>query len=1322
MIAHRYGMILDSLTTLDSAACDRGVAYGIDNVTRTFADTFAMNNEERISSLVLILGNTKSFDAAKKKLRTKYVESNAIDSAAFLLPPRVAIEHADASVRINAIAGLKVMNVASLESTLSFALLRRLSTDDDSTVVISAGDVLTKMLEHSLDRNEKSGLHDDVNSLAEEALRALFRWTTIGKDDAWSPSLLISKPAVPKLTLSKGSASTLPPLLACLRICGLVGKIISRTIDIDGSNRSIAHLFYLLFTTLIAHVHVIENEGIFKEVSQAAVGTISQLCDSDSKSPTLKQLFSDNDTCLRAIKYCYGPDYESTKSEKLEMPDPIRKRFLWVALRTLSSFIPSSLSITVCNQMIILVLHQMRSYTDASKNSTSFRSEVQELNIILTKCLLFIRSQSQEELSNVILELASANSNISFQTITKPVIGSFIARLGDDDYTGLLALVRASMHQEAQNQIMTTKRLLTIATEMFGKRRSAEGAVELLLSLLSMLSYPDQTVRQKVMKVLGKLKSIEDDMVLSICTNATDKQSPMWSSMVMDGVNALPQLLGYIITSSKSPVQLQEFLITGCLRCAIQDDSGLSNFGCHIAAVLLNAMENAGESSFPLLKRWSLAGKDLFEAFAKRGCEDKLGPMEEALRDSIVLMLKGVIINGAQPSIDQQIIVGPSKTGRRVRSYSISSSENFRVISPYPKDMTNAILFALEPSSSTPLAKSLIDLVLTRQSWANGVFPKLDAKAKQGILFALLTLRTNKDSESAGQVLLNLPLKANDMIHLLKNLDVSASEKNQLAMVFIADVIRGKLDALNKASEASTVSSLLFEHLLCLSSTKDTSDPGGKEYTRVSILQSLLALHSSFKIELFELSYKRNTSSKKRSRSNSDARNPTEVASQAKLLVGLVGGDLISVIPLHSARGKTISLSLLTCLCEESPSTVVTSLLPALSSLEGHAVGDALSVIVPAFCSHAKSAGLSLFDLFNTLVANIATNIPRNKILIDQFANALMSLPGKEAAESVAAFITCMIALEAFNVQTSSTEEDNVDNVTSPANAKSNILQVIANVNSVMKVSIALSLLQYAENMMSFICDSSQMKDDKSSRIIELALLGNGKGNIKVYANCSGSQKRSLLYLTITLLQSVQGILSTPSAKKIVRKSSGSEADLCLRLWQELMQTHVHSLGLHAPQNRDSTNLVEKKFWIAISSITNNCLESLQILLPAPHFLASVTSILTEDSDESFMKKKTIRLLTDRVAEVNHDSPEHSLFLEMVPDLVAQLKISSNSMSDDDMSIADRKAIIKQQGALIAIESFVSSLYPKSENGRLTNAASKVFLPALVSILFIQLV
>lgn len=1310
MISHRYKMILEALAKIDSAACDKGIAYAIDSVTtKSRKGSDSVSKEDRMSNLSLILGNARSILDTTKNNVTE-TNSNAdravdtVDGAAFLLPPRVALEHADATVRINAIAGLKVMDVASLESDLGSALLRRLSIDDDPTVVVSAGEVLIKMLENCLEGGESSDLCDDVKSLAKGVLSALFHWTFIGKDEYWSPSLLIDASSNAKSPRRKGNEPELPPLLICLRICGLVGRMILESNDMnDDDSNETTRLLYAMFLSLTAHVHAIENKGSFKKVSATASLAISQLSNSDDKSPTLKYLFTNHEMCFGAIQLGYGTDND----EAFEIPDLVHKRFLWLALHTFSSY---TLTLTQSHQVVTLVLYQMRQYTKESRKSASFQAEVDRLVDLIQKCLTVMRIQEPEELHNALLQLVSVNTTVAFQSVAKPAIRAFVASLADDDYTGLIALIHGGMHPQAYPQIVS--RLLALTDESFGARKSANGVADLLLPLLSLLSHSNREVRQKVMAVIEKFNCVDDGIISSICINVTDKQSPTWSSVVMDGVNALPQLFGYIVSSSKSPAQVQEYLLKGCLNCALTE-SGFSQYGCNVATILLSSMEKSGESIFPLSKRWDLTGKAIFEAFSAINDDEK--EMGSELRNCVATMLKGIVVTNTQ-SDGQIISIGPSNSGR-VRSYSIGTSDSFRLLEPYPKDMTRSILQALRSSSSELMTKSVIEFVLARQSWTTGVFPKLDSQSKQEILFALLKLRTDQDNESAGQVILNLPLKASDFIHLLRRLDVSASENEQLGMVFLADAIRGKLDALGKASDISKISSLLFEHLLSLSSTNsmELGDSGGKEYTRVSILQSLLALHSEYKNQLSDYSQKRASSGRKRSRSHSDVGHPSEITSEAKLLVGLVGGDVTSTEPLHSDRGKGLSLTLLSILCEESPSTVVTSLLPALSSLEGHAVGDALSAIVPAFCSHAQSAGLSLFDLLDTFVTKIVADIPGNKTLIDQFANALMTLSGNEAGESLASFITSVIALEGFNLQLPSTSDN--DTSVNQRNPKSNILHVIAHANSVMKVSVALSLLQYAENLMSFICNTTSEVEGDKQRVMRLAIYGAGgvKSLTKSYMNCNKPQKRSILYLVTTLLHSVHEILSTPAARKLVRKSKGAEADLCLRLWQEMMQTNVNSLNFHSKQDHGALDIAEKKFWIAAPVVTNECLESLQNLLPVSHFLASVDSILTDDSVESFIKKKTIHMLTNRVAEVNHGSPEHSLFLEMVPDLVRQLETCPKLVEEEDISVASRKAIVKQQGALVAIESFVTSLYPSSENSRTTNAAAKVFLPALVS-------
>ena len=591
-------------------------------------------------------------------------------------------------------------------------------------------------------------------------------------------------------------------------------------------------------------------------------------------------------------------------------------------------------------------------------------------------------------------------------------------------------------------------------------------------------------------------------------------------------------------------------------------------------------------------------------------------------------------------------------------------------------------------------------------------------------------------------------------MHLLKDVDASRSETDQAAVVFITDCIRGKMDVLGSTADITKLSTKLFEQLLSISSVKSASkgDSGGRDYTRVSLLHTLFIIHSNYKNQLSVPPERDGPSKRKRSRSHSDVGSPKVLSTQADLLVGLVGGNASAIHPLNSGRGRALSLALLKCLCEESPSAVVTSLLPALMGLAGEtssgdetldkpvdmqALGDALVAIVPAYCTHASSANLSLFSLLESFVGRIIvsgseSNKKSRYILLDHLVDALKELPTKESSsDAISSLAACVMALQAFNivqepVVTSDTDsyimsdtgEDDSDNTRLDN-------RVLANTSSAIKIAVSLSLLQYAQTLMSYVCDLSALSEDESStgnmKVSTAQVAGlatSGKGNTPpAYSKLTKEQKRSVLYLATNLLQSVRDILSTPMARRVVRKSKGDDADLCLRLWNELMQTHTNTLRAHSTLSSGSMSSMEKKFWNAAPVATSDCLENLQNLLPVSHFLASVSSTLADDDVDTYIQKKTIKLLADRVTELSPESPEASLFLEMVPDLVAYVDVDQAMAIDGDDSLASiRRTIVMKQGALVALESFVRSLYPSSENNKQAANAAFVFVPALASV------
>jgi hypothetical protein len=134
-------------------------------------------------------------------------------------------------------------------------------------------------------------------------------------------------------------------------------------------------------------------------------------------------------------------------------------------------------------------------------------------------------------------------------------------------------------------------------------------------------------------------------------------------------------------------------------------------------------------------------------------------------------------------------------------------------------------------------------------------------------------------------------------------------------------------------------------------------------------------------------------------------------------------------------------------------------------------------------------------------------------------------------------------------------------------------------------------------------------------------------------------------------------------------------------------------------------------FWEATCNSVSDCLETVQRVLPSPLFLASVTSVLRDADSNSGIQKKALRLFTGRVCDIEPDSPEAGLFLEMVPDLVHFTGVSNNAQSDED-GIVFRQHISMQQAGLIALEQLARSLCLKADLVRRKEMAS-TFIPSL---------
>ena len=897
-----------------------------------------------------------------------------------------------------------------------------------------------------------------------------------------------------------------------------------------------------------------------------------------------------------------------------------------------------------------------------------------------------------------------------------------------------------------------------------------------LIHSLSLLTHPSRTVREtslKLLPCLGSQGGTSDK--LRALTSAVKSTSSMQSSLIMGGADALPAFLAEVAKNAGGPDSaLAKTLMKNCELAAMPNirNGKLTVLpgGCDSAAVVLSAMELAGEATFPLVKRWQYAGSQIFLSIIAKGSGDimekqhslthKSAPFIRLL-NTIVLMLKGSLYAsravGDLSSIANTVIMTePAGVGRR-RSYSFTGSSNGNsptFINPFPEDMVGAICECLSVTVSEQNGRhkflqaacsALIRLLLSDPAWGENVFRRLKAITRRKIAASLLVLRTSGD-ELAGLALLGLPLDASDFSFLVKNLAKENSNGNLLALTFLADNIRGRSSSLVCDEEILELSLILFRCLSALSevpSTKEgadnvvASEDSGTEYGRSCLLRTLLSLHTVTKDNILQVI-----------KTRKDTNYAKEFASFACLLVALVGGkhmvddrSLMNVRALVSGRGKSTALALMTRLCAQAPKAVVGSLIPAVASvlassvdvseLEVKAAGECLQTVVPVYCAHADAAGVSFVDLLGTFIETcgiLGENVSESRSLElhSFFLDSLLSVPIKGGhGDAIASFLGTCLSGEAFNARMRSTGGDDAD-------ITSFCLRILRRAPGKTQIATIVQLLSYAGELIEGMgtmhtpnTSSCSAKGGHFYRISTtdlsmIALKGSWicdkKRRYSPSAICEEKdpeKQRSLIRLTMNFLDISRDGLSIPLVKKEIMKSEGVEANKCLQLWQDLMQLHSTALRFRSMEEVEAKQHKQKyvlsgmlKFWQDATSRVSDCLHMLQHILPIPHFLASITSLLCDRDIDGAIIVRAAQLLSERASKTNANSAEASLFLDIVPDLVNLLSVKSKTEHSPGV----------QQAALMAIERLAHYLCLTPKNEKLLKSRSPVFLSALVKV------
>jgi len=369
-----------------------------------------------------------------------------------------------------------------------------------------------------------------------------------------------------------------------------------------------------------------------------------------------------------------------------------------------------------------------------------------------------------------------------------------------------------------------------------------------------------------------------------------------------------------------------------------------------------------------------------------------------------------------------------------------------------------------------------------------------------------------------------------------------------------------------------------------------------------------------------------------------------------KLLVALIGGGSTTfdaknnaIHPLTSWKSKRTALSVLSALCAQDAAKVVPSMLAAfLNCIEeekesSSSRSETIKAIVPVFHQYCAQSKFSMVDL---LIPFLDRTSGSNAVKFQQsMVNALSSLK-QDDCSVLADFMCLLLARRVTKVYQMKEFLEN--------------LEPVIQINCVRKLCARL----------------------------DVALIGQSVSNIVESPTSQFCMEVSGLILQTLSNKLVQGYIQESDV-----------SSLCLQLWQDLMVLQATSI------QQANTHGDDKMFTICKNRIDESLI-GVQHLLPIPVFLASVTTLIEDDEGNSDLcKSRALRMISERISEVDPMAPEAALFTELLPLILGLLQ---NDANDSD--------VIVQQDAAVVIERFVRSFYllasvqPKKSEGSILEA------------------
>jgi hypothetical protein len=663
--------ILGSLRDLQKLPYERGLAHALMHI-RTKSDRFRC--AEWLGLAKLQNDDYSSIDA----------EDNAENSLSetLALPPRVALEHVDPKIRVNAVAIL-LDEYNSNDSkdadedgeTIPQALLRRFLMDDDDRVAVVTAEALNDLLQTSV--------CFESTELGEKALESLHKW--------YAARNLDEKTKTDLLVYSCRFAS-----IACRQIYQSGGKSVLwiRLVEALGA--------------LLAH-----EESIVSKEAESEIVFAFDAARRNSKGSKLSRqkalAFLTSDHALLGgfqRRFRTGDGAEVT----------FRRQLVGAVLESLVS--SPARTPDVFPEAVEYCIWVLNTFPDGLNDSS-----VQNLSKFLVRSSDYV-SSVPEKIHSIVNRLAAGDES-TFQDAVAPFIKSVCNSVADKNSGNVTPLSVLMEIMLASDDKTSIQNLASVGIEL--AKSSPIVCYYAMAPAMALASYTDESVRALAVDLISSMtleisSSKSGGDVSSVMSALGQYFADNKSSVVLEGPAFLPRAFSAVISNTGNAESARTSILNALLSSVCtsgakevfpQDCSFAKGWlgaehvvgGYRSAICILQAAEDSGESAFPLQTRWGSAGKPILEAILDLENTNEVSVYVLDLILLAVRMLRGAKVSrsNSDSSLEKRTIIstGPASHGGRSRSYSFGSSDSDAYLRPYPESMANFVVSVLEANSNS---------------------------------------------------------------------------------------------------------------------------------------------------------------------------------------------------------------------------------------------------------------------------------------------------------------------------------------------------------------------------------------------------------------------------------------------------------------------------------------------------------------------------------------------------------------------------------------------------------------------------------------------